>query len=412
MTGPLGLVLALMLVDFIDRQILVSMYPLLKREWNLSDAELGALATVVALAIGAGAIPISLAVARFNRTRVLGIMAMIWSVATLAGAVVTGYGQLLATRLLIGCGQAGYAPIAGSLLADTFPPHRRSTVLGTLLSMAVFGSILGVFLGGQLAGRYGWRAGMAIAGGVSLLLAIVLYLAHGGDAQVKSPLPALDARSGDRGSGHRAVLASPTMVLSYAGFAVLSLVGGAIVAWLPSHFERGLQLPVQTAAGMAALVLASSGLGTLAIACSTDRIGALEAKRRLAVAAMTGFSSCALLTLAFGLDPGRWQYAILLVAGFFLLGHMGPVLALVTTLCGPELRSVSIAILVAVQNLVGLATGPLLAGMLSDRLGLPAALQCLSALGLLAAVLFLVAAHIAGRAGARNGADVAQGAIS
>jgi MFS transporter, Spinster family, sphingosine-1-phosphate transporter len=50
----------LMTFDFIDRQIVVSMFPYLKADWSLSDRELGALVSAISLTIALGTLPLSL----------------------------------------------------------------------------------------------------------------------------------------------------------------------------------------------------------------------------------------------------------------------------------------------------------------------------------------------------------------
>lgn len=380
-----GSVYTLMLFDFIDRQILVAMFPYLKAEWRLSDAELGSLATVVSLTIGAGAIPISLLAVRWNRLRVLGVMSGAWSIATLAGAAATGFWQLVVARIAVGVAQAGYVPVAGPLLADHSQARSLSTTFGALLSTSIFGSVLGVWLGGWLAFRFGWRAGLAMAGGVSMLLALMLFLP-------REPLPPRVAPSVVRPLPAGANVLSRTMLLIYAGYTVLSMVAGTVVAWLPSFFHRSYDLPTDRAGLLAAIAMASSGLGVLLLAWMADRWVVLEQRRRLLAAATCALTSSMLLTTAFSLEPGRLQCLAIVGAAFLMLGHVGPILAVVTNLSAPAHRSASLAILIAFQNLVGVASGPLIAGWLSDHFGLGIALQLVCAVGVLGAMLIALAA--------------------
>ena len=385
--GIFGAVYALMLFDFIDRQVLVSMFPHLKAEWQLSDAELGSLAMVVSLAIGACAIPIALAVARWNRLRVLGTMGVGWSIATLLGAFATGFWQLFAARLAVGVAQAGYGPVAGTLLSGLFPARSRSTALGALFSTAILGSVLGVYFGGLLAARYGWRAGLAMAGGASLLLAAAMFFVR-----------ERDSTGGSTGAPEapEAMVAQPllsrTMLLIYAGFTMLTLVAGTVIAWLPSFFNRVYEMPVDRAGLSAATVMISTALGTLLLSWIADRWIAVAEHRRLLASAACALVASLLLTAAFSLTPGPRQFFLILFAGFLMLGHMGPILAVVAGLSDPGRRNTSFAILVTMQNLVGLAGGPVLAGWLSDRYGLAFALQSVCALGILGAIGFVLAA--------------------
>src|SRR5512145_2065619 len=79
-----ALTFGLLLSDYMSRQVLNAVFPLLKTEWNLSDTQLGALSGVVSLAVGVLALPLSLLADRWGRLRSLVLMAALWSLATLA----------------------------------------------------------------------------------------------------------------------------------------------------------------------------------------------------------------------------------------------------------------------------------------------------------------------------------------
>ena len=84
----------LMLFDYIDRQIVVSMFPHLKAEWDLSDKQLGALVSVVSITVALGTVPLSLLADRWSRVKSIFVMATVWSLATIACAFTRNYGQL------------------------------------------------------------------------------------------------------------------------------------------------------------------------------------------------------------------------------------------------------------------------------------------------------------------------------
>ena len=69
---------------FIDRQIVVAMFPALKAEWGLSDKELGALTAVVSITVAVFAFPIALLADRWSRVKSIAVMAAVWSLATIA----------------------------------------------------------------------------------------------------------------------------------------------------------------------------------------------------------------------------------------------------------------------------------------------------------------------------------------
>ena len=169
-----AILFALMVVDYVDRQVVVSMFPHLKAQWDLSDGQLGALVSIVSITVALGAVPLSLLADRWSRVKSIFLMALVWSLATIACAFAGSYAQLLGARAIVGVGEAAYGTVGAALLASLFPPRMRSTVLGAFLAArASLGSVLGVVLGGFIAERWGWQAGFGAVGVPGLVLAFV-----------------------------------------------------------------------------------------------------------------------------------------------------------------------------------------------------------------------------------------------
>src|SRR5262245_31800387 len=69
---------ALMVVDYVDRQVVVSMFPNLKAEWGLTDRQLGGLVSVISIAVALGTVPLSVLADRWGQARSIGLMALVW----------------------------------------------------------------------------------------------------------------------------------------------------------------------------------------------------------------------------------------------------------------------------------------------------------------------------------------------
>ncbi len=136
---------ALMLVDYIDRQVIVSLFPHLKQEWGLSDKQLGALVSAVSVTVAAGAVPIALWADRTSRVKSIVVMATAWSLACISCMFTRNYSQLLIARAVVGVGEAGYGSVGAALLTSHFPERMRSTLMGAFFAAGSFGSVLGVF---------------------------------------------------------------------------------------------------------------------------------------------------------------------------------------------------------------------------------------------------------------------------
>jgi MFS family permease len=166
---------ALMIVDYVDRQIIVSMFPYLKTEWSLSDKELGLLVSIVSITVAVFGIPVAWIADRFSRVKSIVVMAVVWSLACVACMFAQSYAQLLAARAVVGLGEAGYGSVGAAMVATHFPQRMRSGLLGGFFASASIGSVLGVVLGGVIAARWGWQAAFGIVGVPGLIIAL-LYL--------------------------------------------------------------------------------------------------------------------------------------------------------------------------------------------------------------------------------------------
>lgn len=388
----------LMLFDYIDRQVIVSLFPHLKQEWGLSDKQLGALASVVSVTVALAGIPVALAADRFSRVKSIAWMALVWSMASISCMFSRNYMQLLSARAVVGLGEAGYGSVGTALIASHFPMRMRGTVLAVFFSCASVGSVLGVVLGGVIAAHWGWRAAFGVVGVPGLVLAL-LYLKVRDYATV--PVDAGGAAAG-HGSLRGAVklLANvPTLLWICVAAPAQVVLISAVWAWLPSYLNRASGLAPEQAALRAALVVLCGAAGAVVWGAAADRAGVLRASAKLQVTALLCLVSAAVLGFAFGaarlgvvLTP-QVQFSVIALGGFFMTCQAGVVAAVVMDVVHPGVRSTGASVLSLAQNLLGLAAGPFIAGWISDAWSLEAALAVMPVFGVLAAGLFMVAAR-------------------
>jgi predicted MFS family arabinose efflux permease len=388
----LGLSFALLLSDFMCRQVLAAVFPFLKAQWALTDTQLGTLSSIVALTVGVLTLPLSMLADRFGRRRAILGMAMVWSLATLASALATGYGQLLAARVFMGAGEAAYGSVGLAVVLSVFPAHRRAALSGAFTAGGSFGSVLGVGLGGALAVRYGWRWSIVAMAVIGLVLA-VLYRQLVTDeklAQHAHPESGGPADPGPNGRSRLATLLSPPAVLcAYVGGGLQLFVAGTLLAWLPSYLHRAYGLPPGAAAGLASLLLLGMAVGMIGCGLLTDRLARAVPVRTWTTAMGYAAASMLLLGVGFALPPSAAQLALIGSGAFFAAGITGPTGALVAQLTPAPVRASALGVLALAYNLLGLSTGPLVIGMLADRLGLTTAMRLAPAISL--AVLAVLA---------------------
>ena len=192
----LALSIGLLLSDYMSRQVLNAVFPLLKAQWLLSDARLGSLSAVVALMVGLLTFPLSLLADRRGRVRILVLAAVTWSLATVACALAAGYGQLFLARTFVGIGEAAYGSVGIAVVLTVFPAAMRGTLSGTFVAGGAFGTVLGATVGGAVGQALGWRWAFGVTGALGLALAAGYGLVVTERRLAPGPAPANTSRCG------------------------------------------------------------------------------------------------------------------------------------------------------------------------------------------------------------------------
>jgi MFS family permease len=396
-----AMTIALMLFDYIDRQVIVSLFPYIKADWGLSDKQLGGLVSVISVTVAIGALPIALIADRSSRVKSIFVMATVWSIASISCMFTRSYAALFAARSLVGLGEAGYGSVGAALLSSLFPARMRAALLAAFFATASVGSVVGVLLGGLIAARWGWQAAFGVVGIPGLLLALVYLRVRDYRTVELTPklAKATDSTASTAGYIVKTLASSRTLLWLCLGGAAQLIVVSAVWAWLPSFLNRvhGIA-PDQAGVKAAAVVLAGAAGGVL-WGFVVDRAGATRPRNKLLTLAV--LCVCTMLVLA----PTFWastqasglttqaQFALIVVGGFLMTCSAGPASAMVIDVVHPGVRATGASVLALIQNLLGLAVGPFVVGLLSDAYDLNTALAIVPAFSVLSAAFFLLAAR-------------------
>jgi MFS family permease len=192
-------------------------------------------------------------------------------------------------------------------------------------------------------------------------------------------------------------LRTPSLLLTYIGFAGNTFVSTALITWLPSFFNRTQGIPMGQAGLKTSLVLGLAIIGAPVGGVIADAWMKRRVNARLLFGGITSLVSAALLFVSFALLHGGPQYAFLLLAGLLAVAYISAASAVTQDVVHPGLWAISYSICVIVQNLLGSSLGPIYVGALSDRFGLATAMLTVPAFSALGGVLFLVGAVFYGR---------------
>ena len=394
--GVLLLLFVLMLFDFIDRQVLAALLPYIKLEWSLSDTQLGGLVSAVNAAIAILAFPTAVVVDRWSRTKSIGVMAVLWSLATAACSFATGFQQMLVARFLVGAGEAGYAAAGNSLLAAVYPARLRSTVIGIFQAAGMVGTVLGVVIGGFIATRWGWRSAFGLVAVPGLIAAVAVFFVRDYKTVTMKVVDAQTQTFRDIRWYEVAakILRTPIMLVLFLGQAAQFFFVSTLGNWLPSFFNRVYGMPLNVAGVRTGLVLLAAALGMVLGGMLIDKLIRARPQTRLLGPAVFAVLTAVLFIAAFSLPAGAAQQALLYSGAFFMMGVMGPVISAIQNVVHPGMRATATGSMALCTNLFGMALGPISAGILSDRFDLQTALQIISVAPLLAALAYFVASFL------------------
>lgn len=383
------LLFLLYMFDYIDRMVITSMFPAIERDLGISHTQSGMLVSAVYWAIVLLTFPVSLMVDRWSRTKTIGIMAIIWSLATALCALTGNYIQLFMARALIGIGEAGYAPGGSAVISGLYPIEKRSRMMGIWNASIPIGTAIGHFLGGFIAVRLGWKHAFGIVALPGLIIAVLFLflkdyktvdLAFINKNQQKIRMEKKDMV--------KEFTSRPSVLYTYFGIAAVVFVTTALITWLSTYFQNEQGLPMDTAGAKASVVMVLAVVGAPLGGYLTDAWRKRQPNARLLFPAFSTLTSAVLLFVALYLLGGTVQYIFLLLMGISIMGFISGAAAVTQDVIHPGLRATSYAIAVVVQNLLGSSMAPMVIGRLYDLYNIKTALLMLPFMLILGSLLF------------------------
>ena len=383
------LLFLLYMFDYIDRMVVTSMFSSIERDWGITHTQSGLLVSAVYWAIVILTFPVSILVDRWSRTKTIGVMAIMWSLATALCALTGNFVQLFMARMLIGVGEAGYAPGGSAMISGLYPIDKRARMMGLWNAAIPLGSAIGVLLGGIIAAKLGWKHAFGIVAVPGLIVAILFLF-------VKD-YKTVDLSFYDKNSNKvrmekkdmvKEFISKPSVLLTYLGMAAVVFVTTSMLTWLPTYFEKMRNIPQETAGKMASSVMVLALVGAPLGGYLTDIWRKSKENARLLFPAISTLLSAVVLFIALALTKGTIQYVLFLVFGILVLAFISGAASVTQDVIHPGLRATSYAIAVVVQNLLGASTAPVVMGKIYDLTNIQTALSILPVILLIGASLF------------------------
>jgi len=350
------------LINYIDRSNLSIAAPLIKDELNISGTELGTLLAGFFYTYALLQIPAGWLVDHFDVKWVFGLGFLIWSASTAVTGLLHGFTALLIARIVLGIGESVAFPAYGKIVGTHFQESSRGFANSVIITGLALGPALGMLIGGNVIGRFGWRPFFLVLG-LGALLWLVPWWAW-------MPRTAPSRNHNENATGVLDILqqrsAWGTCVCQFS----FNYASYFLVTWLPFYLTRERHFSMSEmarAGGFVYLLFAASATVFGKLSDGWVRAGNSPTAVRKSLATGGNIGMGAFLAIS-GIAPDAVFLWTLAFAGIFMGMSSCNIWAMTQTLAGQEM----VGRWTGVQNFVGNFAGavaPWLTGFLLDRTG-------------------------------------------
>jgi predicted MFS family arabinose efflux permease len=359
---------ALNLLNYVDRNVLFAVQPLVQDEFHLSKTQIGYL-TSAFLGFYMIAAPFVGPLAdRYSRKLMIGLGGIFWSALTLLTAFTHTYTELLIRHTLVGIGEATFVTIAPTFVADLFAEEKRGRILGIFYLALPVGSAAGYLLGGNLGPHYGWRFPFYIAAIPGFLLSIAVFFLKEPQRGQFDSLKETPERATISGLAR-----NPAFLTATLGMAAMTFSLGGIQVWMPQFLYSERHYSLADANFIFGIIIVVDGiLAALAGGWLGDYLLRRMKSSYYLISAVSMALGVPVMIVAL-FARGRIMIPAIALAAFLLLLNTSPLNAALINSVGAHIRATAIAANIFVIHILGDVPSPTMMGWVADRRSLQAA---------------------------------------
>ena len=350
-------------LNFVDRGNLSIAAPMLQDELGLSPGRLGTLFSSFFWTYASFQLVSGWLVDRFDASWVIAAGFLLWSAATAATGLVHTVALLLVLRLLLGMGESVAYPSYSSILARHYPESQRGFANSIIITGFYAGPAFGLFFGGILMGRYGWRPFFIILGLASFgwLFPWLHWMPRGQSSRAgKAPVAPSVFQ----------ILRVPSVWGTFASLFFLNYLQYFFITWLPFYLVRGRHFPMNRMAVIAggsyfSCAVTAAICGRLSDWWIRRGVSPTLVRKAFTSGGMAGaaiFAFAAVLT-----GPGFSTAAVILTTSFLGMSSSN-VWAITQALAGPQAAGRWTGLQNFVGNFAGIVA-PNVTGLVLDHTG-------------------------------------------
>jgi len=362
--GVVGLLALAIFINYVDRGNLATAAPLIKDQLHLSNTQIGLLLSAFFWTYTPGLLLSGWLAEKINPYRTLALGVALWSLATAATGLVTGFAALFALRLVLGVGESAGFPCSSKLLAQHLPTHRLGAANGLIGVGLALGPAFGTLTGGLLMARLGWRPVFILFGLVS-----ILWLVPWRGATRHASIHA-DTYKTPAAPSYLTILKRREIWGAGLGHFAGNYAFYFIITWLPLYLVKARGFSVGQMAELGGLIYVLYAISAQTTGWVSDRWMAAGAsdtlvRKTFCVASNLGAAAC---MLACAVGGPLTSIISLLAAGVFFGFSTATIFAVGQTLGGPSGGGKWIGIQNFFGNFAGIIV-PIVTGYVVDRTG-------------------------------------------
>lgn len=254
-------------LNYSDRQVIFSIFPVLKSELKFTDAQLGLTGSVFLWVYGLCS-PIAGQIGdRFSKRWLVAMSLLLWSGVTALTGAAHSAAMILTCRALTGVTESLFVPAAVALLANAHRPQNRSRAFALYGTGQLAGIVLGGWYGGFMAQEFQWRLAFYSLGLIGILYCYPYF------RFLKSFKEEAHVETRKSGStlAVTALARIPTYLVLCIVSGIFNLTLWLLYTWLPNFLFEKFSLGLADAGYTATVYLQSASLaGMLAGAAAAD----------------------------------------------------------------------------------------------------------------------------------------------
>ena len=354
------------ILNFYDRNVAGALAEPMKKEFDLSDQQIGLLGSAFIWIYAIVGVPLGLMADRMKRKTLLVGGVIVWSVLTAMNAFAQNFTHLLVARLGVGIGEAVVAPAATSWIGDLVPTSKRARALALFMLGVPVGGAMSYFFSGPIAQQFGWRTALVIAALPAILLVPPLLLLREPE---RGSMDAVAKHIDGPRESMWSVLKIPTLLWIIASGALLNFNMYAYGTFTVSFLIRVHGQPLSQAGILTGVIMLSGGVaGGLIAGRVGDWIIRKRKDGRLLAAALFALAGAPVAYFGVVQPKGSLVAAVILLSLAYgsCNTYYGLVYSSIQEIVAPALRATTMSIYFMFMYMCGASMGPLLTGAISD----------------------------------------------